>query len=84
MPVMLGFEPEPTRLIAALRIIADRARRCREELAAIPDDSAPLETAMEALGVVQRHADGCADDLETLAQEHTSQQRVDDESPPPG
>lgn len=86
MPVMLGFEPEPTRLIAALRIIADRARRCREELAAIPQDSAPLETAMEALGIVQRHADGCADELEEMtrapAEDQAAQQRADDDGWP--
>lgn len=82
MPVMLGFEPEPTRLIAALRIVAVRARRCREELAAIPQDSSPLETAMEALGIVESHADGCADDLEALAREQTSQRADGDGAPP--
>lgn len=79
MSVTLGFEPEPTRLIQALRIIADRARRCREELAAIPEDSAPLEAAMEALGVVERHAGGCADELQAMAEDEPAPQRADDD-----
>ena len=83
MPVMLGLEPEPRRLIAALRIVANRARQCREELSAIPEDSAPLETAMEALGIIERHSGGCADELEALTQEQVAQQRADDDGMPP-
>lgn len=78
--VTLGLEPEPTRLIKALRIVASRARQCRAELAAIPDDAAPLEVAMEALGIWERHADGCADELDALT---AASQRADDDGMPP-
>jgi hypothetical protein len=83
VPVMLGLEPEPRRLIAALRIVADRARRCREELAAIPEDSAPIEYALEALGIVERHSAGCADELEALTADQVAQHRADDDGMPP-
>jgi hypothetical protein len=81
--VSLGIEPEPRRLIAALRIVADRARRAREELAAIPEDSAPLEYALEALGIVERHSGGCADELEALTQDEAALLRGDDDGMPP-
>lgn len=74
--VMLGLEPEPRRLIAALRIVASRARQCRAELAAIPEDAAPMDAAMEALGIWDRHATGCADELEELIADN---QRADDD-----
>lgn len=80
MPLWLTLEPKPDRLIGELRVVATRARMCREELAAIPNDLSPLETAMEALGIIARHADGCADELNALT---ADTQRADDDGMPP-